>query len=284
MENNKTTSKFNILFLIIVFIFNSSFSQDAYPIYIENHNILDSAYLEIKYEVRIIRDTSKITSSYEDVQVLQIGKNISKVFSYTNYQSDSIILAYLKQNKPTYPSKSLFSTTYEVYKKYITNTIDFIDIIYYEAISYEENIPKINWQIHNDKKMIAGYSCQKATGTFRGRQYEAWFTFDIPISDGPYKFTGLPGLILEIYDTQKHYTYKCIGVKPLNPMKPITIRDWKTITKINREKHNALYKRFCDNPYALEYSKGLTIVREIDGKPVVNPQNFTIPYNPIELE
>ncbi|MDP1842233.1 MAG: GLPGLI family protein [Sediminibacterium sp.] len=60
--------------------------------------------------------------------------------------------------------------------------------------------PEIKWNIVEETKMIKNYTCLKATTEFRGRKYTAWFTPDIPISDGPWKFKGLPGLILSIAD------------------------------------------------------------------------------------
>ncbi len=58
----------------------------------------------------------------------------------------------------------------------------------------------INWELISEFKDISGYNCQKAITAFRGRNYEAWFTSEIPLSFGPWKFGGLPGLILEVYD------------------------------------------------------------------------------------
>lgn len=57
-----------------------------------------------------------------------------------------------------------------------------------------------NWELHPDTKEISGFQTQKATITFRGRNYTAWFTPEIPVKFGPWKFQGLPGLILEVYD------------------------------------------------------------------------------------
>ena len=57
-----------------------------------------------------------------------------------------------------------------------------------------------NWELHQEKKQIGNFSCQKATINFRGRNYVAWFTNEIPVPFGPWKFQGLPGLILEVYD------------------------------------------------------------------------------------
>ncbi|WP_395064680.1 GLPGLI family protein [Flavobacterium sp.] len=60
---------------------------------------------------------------------------------------------------------------------------------------------KINWTITKNTKYVLSYICQEAVGSFRGREYKAYFLKDIPISNGPFKFDGLPGLILEVQST-----------------------------------------------------------------------------------
>lgn len=57
----------------------------------------------------------------------------------------------------------------------------------------------LNWVLNkDDTKKIGGYTCKKATLDWRGRKYTAFYTEEIPLSNGPYKFKGLPGMILEI--------------------------------------------------------------------------------------
>ena len=75
-----------------------------------------------------------------------------------------------------------------------------------------------DWIMTNETKESDGYVMQKATTTFRGRDYVAWFTKEIPIPMGPYKFYGLPGLIMEIYDTDNiyHCTITKIENKEIN--------------------------------------------------------------------
>ena len=76
----------------------------------------------------------------------------------------------------------------------------------------KDSIPKINWQITNETKEIGSFECLKALCDFRGRNYTAWFSTSIPIPFGPWKLHGLPGLILEAYDTDKeiYFYFKSI--------------------------------------------------------------------------
>ena len=67
--------------------------------------------------------------------------------------------------------------------------------IYFDTLNFE-------WSITNESKIIQNLKCMKATTSFRGRKYEAWFTPTVPIPAGPWKFFGLPGLIIEIKDLQ----------------------------------------------------------------------------------
>ena len=54
-----------------------------------------------------------------------------------------------------------------------------------------------SWNIDEEYKTILNYKCQKATCEIDGVNYIAWFANEIPIMDGPYKYNGLPGLILD---------------------------------------------------------------------------------------
>lgn len=78
----------------------------------------------------------------------------------------------------------------------------------------------IEWSITDKKKTILGYECQKAKGIFRGREYTAWFTSEIPVPFGPWKLFGLPGLIMEATDKDKMVQMKA---KKINY--PDTIRN-----------------------------------------------------------
>ncbi len=118
----------------------------------------------------------------------------------------------------------------------------------------KEKTPKIEWKISKATKTIGSFNCIKATGHFRGRDYTAWFTTAIPLPFGPWKLQGLPGLILEAYDTNKevYFYFKSLSYpyhgkafikepKPDSEKKEwITFNDFKIFT-INA------YKRGVEN-------------------------------------
>lgn len=80
----------------------------------------------------------------------------------------------------------------------------------------KETLTKIKWKIHKKSTdSILGYKCIKATGYFRGRLYTAWFTKDIPSRFGPWKLSGLPGLILEVKDQLNQVEFIAYKIKHL---------------------------------------------------------------------
>jgi GLPGLI family protein len=110
---------------------------------------------------------------------------------------------------------------------------------------YEEHYNAFKWIISQEKSNILGYTCQKATTSFAGRTYEAWFTKEIPVSDGPYKFSGLPGLIVKVYDIKKDYVFELTGLSqtqqnhtirlPNNLVIPTTKSEFFSASRISQE-------------------------------------------------
>jgi GLPGLI family protein len=69
------------------------------------------------------------------------------------------------------------------------------------------------WALGNEFADILGYKVQKATTRYGGRDWIAWFSSEIPYNDGPYKFCGLPGLILKLNDAEEHYVFEAVAIE-----------------------------------------------------------------------
>lgn len=88
---------------------------------------------------------------------------------------------------------------------------------------YEEPRDDMEWVLSSDTVHIAGLVCQKAKTTWGGRDWIAYFAPDIPISDGPFKFCGLPGLIVSIKDSEGYWKFEMKGMENLNPHREVVI-------------------------------------------------------------
>lgn len=122
----------------------------------------------------------------------------------------------------------------------------------------------ISWTLCDDTKNIGIYSVQKATASYGGRDWVAWFTNEIPFSYGPYVFYGLPGLILEIYDTKENYHFTFIQNKNLdteNDFSKIIEKRYLGVNKIKIQEKDwkGLQLNYYNNPIP-EYKEGLEAV------------------------
>lgn len=86
----------------------------------------------------------------------------------------------------------------KIYKDYKSRSLYSIERVIMKPFLVKDSMNIFSWSINQNKKEILGYSCQEATTYYRGRDYTAYFTTDIPFQAGPWKFYGLPGLILEV--------------------------------------------------------------------------------------
>ena len=190
------------------------------------NDILKYTDLVCKYNLVWKFDTIK-NITRDDLIILQIGKDISKSYSYYTFQSDSLsqtpngdevwdmlIKKAIKEAKGGIPTgvPHKRSRTF-VYKNYPIGKMTITDGISLQDYIYDDELNAQNWEILDSTKTVLDNSCQLARCSFRGRQWMAWFAPDIPISDGPWKFGGLPGLIMEVYDIGRQYNFIILGLE-----------------------------------------------------------------------
>ncbi|GAB4132616.1 MAG: hypothetical protein OHK0045_24510 [Raineya sp.] len=108
---------------------------------------------------------------------------------------------------------------FKFYKNLKNNQLISTEAIFDKVFVILDTLKGISWNINFDKvKQIGNLTCTEATANYRGRKYTAWFTTQIPISQGPWKLYGLPGLILEAYDStrQVNFFFKNLSLEEKN--------------------------------------------------------------------
>lgn len=173
---------------------------------------------EAIYNFVSVPDSLKIDSTQQKMG-LYIGDNESlyqnlykkSIDSMSQEKTVSGDISYIDLNKIKLPK-----STISIYKKYNENKIIFTDRIGTANIGYVDNFDDLKWQITSENKKVLNYNARKAKLKFRGRQYIAWFTDEIPFQDGPYKFSKLPGLILELFDSKKHFHFTLLSFKKID--------------------------------------------------------------------
>ncbi|MBW3518043.1 GLPGLI family protein [Flavobacterium sp. NKUCC04_CG] len=123
----------------------------------------------------------------------------------------------------------------------------YYDYLAHQFILADEPLT-LNWKINSTSKDILGHSCIEATVAFRGRNYVAYFTESIPFSDGPYKFKGLPGMILELYDTKKHYHFETVSIEKLPIPYDYHLASHKKYKKISNKELREFQDKIKENP------------------------------------
>jgi len=173
-------------------------------------------YYELTY-----RPNKDSATTEKEMMVLDVAKDESVFVSYKQLAYDSIYIAGVKKAREmgqdfiSPPTSSAANLSFRINKLKAGKQIfkDFVGVS--EYYNYEEK-PDLKWNITSTKEKIGNYNTQKATTDFGGRTWNAWFTTEIPIQDGPYKFSGLPGLIVKLEDTNGHYSWLLVGNKKLN--------------------------------------------------------------------
>lgn len=99
-----------------------------------------------------------------------------------------------------------------IYKNFSDKMLSLSERVGLRKYVINDTLSNFKWKITKEKKVILNYTCIKATTKFRGRNYEAWYTEEIPIQNGPWKFCGLPGLIIKVGDVENKFVYELTGI------------------------------------------------------------------------
>jgi len=242
---------FSILFVAVFAFANAQESKES----------SNRFFYELTFKPK--QDSTKIDKV---ITVLDItNKNRSVYQDYTVISQDSITKVEIEsmQKAGVYKdlSKSLKTPKFSarIHKSYPSMKIEYVDKVANGMtpvnIAYTEDL-KLNWKILDEKQKIGEYNTQKATTEFGGRKWTAWFSSDIPFQDGPYKFWGLPGLIVKIEDADKDYSWVLQGNKKINEynefsyMETLAQATGGKPKELTREKFDKTFNEFKKDPFA----------------------------------
>lgn len=279
-------------FLLLIFTNAVAFGQNIRIFDTsELHNMIpvDTLLFSVQYETTMMKDTKKPDKLTNETMMLRVGKTLSEYYSYTSFLADSVLRADIDAGASQQTINEhlnqygMGQVSYKIYKNHPAGQLTMLDRIAVDNFKVEEAMPQINWTITIDTATVCGYLCKKATAHLYGRDYEAWFTPEIPRSDGPWKLHGLPGLILKANDTQNHYTFLATGIEQANRLSLIEFSN-SSSRLISRKELNMLYKRFNDDPqaYIQATAPNVTVTVRDEADNVIKKRKN--PYNPIELK
>ena len=177
------------------------------------------------YEYKFVSDSTNKADIKTELMNLDTTPKGSKFYSYTSYKSDSLMRVDLEKQLKATGSINIKTdqrkgfVRYTVAKNYQNGNVDFRNRIGMDAFKVTED-RKIAWKILPNKQKIGNWETQKATTEFGGRKWTAWFCNDIPIQDGPYKFSGLPGIVVKLEDQTQSHVFNLVGIKNLGTLEP----------------------------------------------------------------
>lgn len=264
-----------------------------YPRDFSKMEVVDTTLLRVRYA--FCAEKIDDPKTYIDLQRLDVGKRVVKYYSQFVYLSDSLIMHWHKANPNSQTGQRWLGeggrgngqwseyewSDYFFENGQLTEYCQMPQWLHKYDSWYTEPAPKQQWSLHKETQTIIGYQCQRATCRFRGRDFEAWFAPAIPVKRGPWKFQGLPGLILKVYDKDKLYTFEAIGLETRKY--PITrFKQYKNYHRSTREKVWKMQRQWHENWFkAVDFHKA---TMDAAGNMVVGEAvSIFTPYNPLEL-
>jgi GLPGLI family protein len=157
-------------------------------------------------------------------------KNFQNFFQTTLVINDSVSLFKYDPKDPKVIDSKHLSKLY-VFKNFKNSYILEQRMIISKLI-YVKDSCNLEWKLGNKTKDILGQKCLSATTKFRGRNYTAYYATSFLYSDGPWKFRGLPGLILEVFSEDGEYFFEATKIvqnsKEVVEMKEIYVNKYVT--------------------------------------------------------
>lgn len=227
------------------------------------------------YEYHFITDSTNRADVKKELMLLDIGEKGSKFYSYDVFVTDSIINSDLEKQgdtglptafiKPGNYKGQVRSQVTKEYPSFTTYLHTSLSSDFYKILETEKPI----WKIHPEKSKIGNYSAQKATTKYLGREWTAWFSTDFPFQDGPYKFHGLPGLIVKLEDKRQTQIMTLVANKTVKKSfdKEMVFNKRDNEIAVNNAQFNKLWREYVKDPNKITRQKIASADRDALGNP-----------------
>lgn len=205
-------------FLLIILPFENTLMAQFFD---QNPEVLDKGDFLATYSLLWKEDSLRRDFQRQEDMYLLIGTN------YSQFVSKNFLLGLLQGRRMEKESKldeflNLPSDqklrarfVYSIYKDNKSSKIIYFGHVLPIRFKYEEDMSEIKWTLGADTSRVMGYFVNQAFTNYGGRNWVAWYSTTIPFNDGPYKFSGLPGLILKVYDLKEDYIFEAVKIEKL---------------------------------------------------------------------
>lgn len=229
--------------------------------------------------------------------VLQIGRDFSRFLDYAAYTVDSLSFvagaSQEERNKlEERRNTSMYYFDSEVWQNQPNDAMTVVMEVSPNLMGYTEDLGSMNWNLEDGNETICGYICNKATTSYGGRDWVVWYAPEIPSTAGPWKFNGLPGLILAAKDSESIHEFEAIAFR--KGMTPVVKTENTTVFQSTRDKvlksKLSTEKDIKDGKWpGPEEVKYIDIYKTLDGNNIVYINGVARRprpngYQPLELE
>lgn len=234
----------------------------------------ESVIAKANYKLTHRYDTADFNRINTENFIVYLGNSSAHYKSYDRQLQDSaMLLSFQKEGAMAPPAGRRYDDE-EIYSYYNEMRMFTSTKATLGKFIVERSFPQIDWEILPEKKQLNGYNCQKAAGSFHGRNYVAWFTAELPFNAGPWKLNGLPGLIIHATDETERIQFELSGFQTVENSVEKTIWDRKERLPITWDDYKKLAKFAQDDPIGF-------IEQRFGGKVTVSPGSGPKHINPL---
>lgn len=224
-----------LLSILLSFTSICIYAQDTAKFRI-TYSCVAEAFVGKKETYRWILDVGNETAVFYDYNNRRYNEELD---SLRNAADGGVLLEKMMLARKKYASRNSLQV---LIGKPERDMYTYVSSIVASSLRYEENLPKIDWQLKDSIKNVCGYDCSMAVGRVYGRTWTVWYAMEIPLTYGPYILGGLPGLIMSASDNDGVFRFEAIGIETAPDNVIIGLAGKEKTQKCTRERFLSLRK------------------------------------------